>query len=198
VPIPVYLEVGKKRVFAAAVEWPGWCRSASSPDGALAALDIARSRYRRAVPSAPRAGEFEVIETVIGGTTTDFGAPGEPYSGDSTDLDANEMTRQLRVLRRCWNYFDAVVSAAPESLVKGPRGGGRDTSAIVAHVQESERTYGARLGAKIPPRTEWPVQRDAIVTALSSRTVSRWPAPYGIRRIAWHVLDHAFEIEDRS
>jgi hypothetical protein len=24
--IPVYLEVGKKRVFAGALDWPGWCR----------------------------------------------------------------------------------------------------------------------------------------------------------------------------
>ena len=25
-----------------------------------------------------------------------------------------------------------------------------------------------------------------------------WPARYAARRIAWHVLDHAWEIEDRS
>ena len=25
-----------------------------------------------------------------------------------------------------------------------------------------------------------------------------WPAPYALRRIAWHALDHAWEIEDRS
>ena len=27
---------------------------------------------------------------------------------------------------------------------------------------------------------------------------ARWPVRHGIRRSAWHVLDHAFEIEDRS
>jgi hypothetical protein len=26
----------------------------------------------------------------------------------------------------------------------------------------------------------------------------RWPARYAARRIAWHALDHAWEIEDRS
>jgi hypothetical protein len=26
----------------------------------------------------------------------------------------------------------------------------------------------------------------------------RWPPRYAARRIAWHVLDHAWEIEDRS
>ena len=25
-----------------------------------------------------------------------------------------------------------------------------------------------------------------------------WPTRYAARRIAWHVLDHAWEIEDRS
>jgi hypothetical protein len=25
----------------------------------------------------------------------------------------------------------------------------------------------------------------------------RWPARYFVRRAAWHVLDHAWEIEDR-
>ena len=24
-----------------------------------------------------------------------------------------------------------------------------------------------------------------------------WPARYFVRRVAWHVLDHAWEIEDR-
>ena len=26
----------------------------------------------------------------------------------------------------------------------------------------------------------------------------RWPARYAAHRIAWHALDHAWEIEDRS
>lgn len=30
----VYLEIGKKRTFASALDWPGWCRSA--PDEAAA------------------------------------------------------------------------------------------------------------------------------------------------------------------
>ena len=35
---PVYLELGRKRVFACALDWPGWCRSGSSPEAALDAL----------------------------------------------------------------------------------------------------------------------------------------------------------------
>ncbi|HET6213465.1 MAG TPA: hypothetical protein VFE14_11405, partial [Micromonosporaceae bacterium] len=46
--------------------------------------------------------------------------------------------------------------------------------------------------------------REAIVAALSRPSdggpvVERgWPARYAARRIAWHVLDHAWEIEDKS
>jgi len=32
---------------------------------------------------------------------------------------------------------------------------------------------------------------------LGPRGGKRWPAPYAIRRSAWHALDHAWEIEDR-
>jgi hypothetical protein len=26
----------------------------------------------------------------------------------------------------------------------------------------------------------------------------RWPLRYAVRRSAWHVLDHAWEVEDKS
>ena len=34
----VYLESGKKRVFACAFDWPGWCRSGRSEEAALETL----------------------------------------------------------------------------------------------------------------------------------------------------------------
>jgi hypothetical protein len=34
----IYLEVGSKRVFAVAMERPGWCRSGRDEDAALKAL----------------------------------------------------------------------------------------------------------------------------------------------------------------
>jgi hypothetical protein len=27
---------------------------------------------------------------------------------------------------------------------------------------------------------------------------AKWPISYALRRIAWHIVDHAWEIEDRS
>ena len=37
-----------------------------------------------------------------------------------------------------------------------------------------------------------------MVARPSGAPGARWPVRHGIRRSAWHVLDHAFEIEDRS
>ena len=34
----VFVEAGSKRVFAGAIEWPGWCRGAKTEDEALEAL----------------------------------------------------------------------------------------------------------------------------------------------------------------
>jgi hypothetical protein len=41
----VYLEVGKRKVFACAVAWPGWCRAGRGEEAALAALAGAAPRY---------------------------------------------------------------------------------------------------------------------------------------------------------
>ena len=41
---PVYLEVGKKRVFASALNWPGWTRSAKTGEDALDLLNEYGSR----------------------------------------------------------------------------------------------------------------------------------------------------------
>jgi hypothetical protein len=35
------------------------------------------------------------------------------------------------------------------------------------------------------------------IPAVGPRGGKRWTARYFVRRAAWHVLDHAWEIEDR-
>src|SRR5215210_7377184 len=129
--IPIYLEVGKKRVFAAAVDWPGWSRSGRSEDEAIEALVAYGARYRKALgkhaadltPPADR-DAFEVIERVPGNATTEFGAPGVPPKLDEADLDEKEAGRQAALLEAAWKAFDrAAASAAGVELRKGPRGG---------------------------------------------------------------------------
>lgn len=195
----VYLEQGRSTTFAVSLEWPGWCRRARSAELALAALDEYRPRYGKILTRLFDPGELSVVGTVQGNATTDFGAPDARGPWDALALDPDELDRQLSILQDCWNYFDEVVEHAPSHLRPGPRGGGRDRDEIVEHTREAERAYCARAGFRVLPRTPWDEQRDVVVTTLRADTAdAKWPSSYALRRIAWHVIDHAWEIEDRS
>src|SRR5216684_819641 len=146
-PIPVYLEIGEKRVFASALEWPGWTRAGKDEKAALAALAAYAPRYAT-VPRAARiefpAGadqSFKVVERVTGNATTDFGAPGIAASSDIKPLAAAEADRICSLLTASWKVFDAAVAKAPAELRKGPRGGGRDRDKIADHVIDAESAY---------------------------------------------------------
>src|SRR5437870_4946870 len=159
-PIPVYLEIGKKRTFAGAIEWPGWCRSGRDEGSALQALADYGPRYARVLRPA-RLGfhapadvaAFVVVERLAGNTTTDFGAPDAAPPRDTRLVDDAELRRFQTLLRAYWRAFDAAVRAASgKALRKGPRGGGRDLEAIVQHVRGAEVGYLARLAWKLEKR----------------------------------------------
>lgn len=194
----VYFEEGKSSVFAAAIDWPGWCRRAKSTDLALEGLLDYQDRYA-AVLSAPfKPGKLEVVGSVRGNATTDFGAPALVSPWDSEPITKRDLERQVTVLNDCWAYFDSAVKSSPAKLTKGPRGGGRDRDGIVDHVREAERHYCSKLGTRVPPRTPWADQRITVsATLLAGSPDGGWPPRYSLRRIAWHVLDHAWEIEDK-
>ncbi|MGI8683063.1 MAG: hypothetical protein ACR2JO_13245 [Mycobacteriales bacterium] len=91
------------------------------------------------------------------------------------------------------------MASAPAELRKGPRGGGREWDAIADHVREAERSHGRTVGVRPSPGTAWPERRAAVSAALRNGVPDgSWPARYAVRRFAWHVLDHAWEIEDKS
>jgi len=195
----VYLERGKNSVFAVSLEWPGWCRRARTDELAVEMLESYRDRYARIVTAPFRPGPIEVIGSVNGNATTDFGAPDARGPWDQAPLTPRELHRQIAVLQDCWNYFDAAVDVAPAKLRRGPRGGGRDRDEVVDHVREAERAYCSAVGFRVAPRTPWDEQRDVVVTTLrASVPGAKWPTAYAIRRCAWHVVDHAWEIEDKS
>jgi hypothetical protein len=220
-PIPVYLEIGAKRVFAGAVDWPGWSRSGRDEDAALEALLAYGPRYRSAVRPAARGlivpetrSALKVRERLEGNATTDFGAPGIPPAADARRLDRAELDRQVALLEGSWRAFDRAARAAEGAeLAKGPRGGGRELDAIVRHVIQSEAGYLHMLGVSyagedaLGPSDAGPV-RQAVLGALVAaprsgvpegpRGGKRWTVRYFIRRAAWHALDHAWEIEDRG
>ncbi len=200
-PTRVYLEVGKRWTFACALDWPGWARRAKDVQAALDAMMSYAPRY--AVVAGPDLSpgqlKLEVIGQVEGNATTDFGAPSAIGAWDEEVSEPAELERLAELLSKTWLAFDETVAAAPALLRKGPRGGGRDRDAIADHVREAERTYGSKIGVRIAPGTPWPDQRLACLDALrAGAPQAPWPASYAIRRLGWHVMDHVWEIEDRS
>ena len=215
-PIPVTIERSPKKTFATAADWPGWSRSGKTEELALEALaayapryaPIAEAEHRRFAATIDVA-DLEVVERVDGSAGTEFGVPSRPTDHDARPLDADDASRLAGLVAAAWERFDAVAASAPEELRKGPRGGGRDTSRVVSHVMDADRGYADAIGIKIRPFAPEDAAairslRDQVLDALRAARSGgplagkRWPARYAAHRIAWHALDHAWEIEDRS
>jgi len=219
-PITVYLQLGRSLVFACAVEWPGWCRRAKTDEEALDALADYASRY---APVVARAGltfpasagqSFDVVERLPAPPAptfsgVDFGTIDEPCSLDNRALTAGEANRLASIVEASWATLDGVIASAPAELRKGPRGGGRDRDKIADHVLGAEAAYARKLGVRHKQPASGDRQaiealRADIAAAIRASRAAEppgatgWPPRYAARRIAWHVLDHAWEIEDRS
>ena len=209
----VTVERGAKRVFAGANAWPGWCRGGRTEEEALEALLTYGPRYAKAVGRrrlgfvAPTdVDRFRVVERLRGNATTDFGAPGVAPRSDGRPVDEEEVRRLAAIMKACWSALDRAAAAADGlALRTGPRGGGRQLAAIVEHVADAEVAYLWKLGGRTPMGDA----RATIVAVFASRARGEppertprsgvlWTPRYLLRRAAWHVLDHAWEIEDRS
>jgi len=220
--VKVYLEIGEQRTFAGAVDWPGWIRASRDEGSALRVLCEYGPRYARALRGtrlgfrAPTdASALSVTQRLKGDATTDFGVPDVSPSADARPIDDDELRRFLALLKACWRTFDLMArSAQGKELRLGPRGGGRNLEAIVQHVLGAEQAYLGRLGWKLEgsvrgdPAEPILRTRQAVLKALAwashakspargPRGGLRWKPRYFVRRVAWHVLDHAWEIEDR-
>jgi hypothetical protein len=223
VKVPVYVEKGDKKLFASAVAWPGWSRSGKTEEDALAALLAAGPRYAKIARRADRVfeppgdvGDFEIVERLKGGGGTDFGVPGLPAGSDDRPIKPAELKRLRAILEGSWAAFDRAAKAADGvELRKGPRGGGRDLDKIVGHAFEADGAYVVQSGGRYrptsgaPPAREWLRLRKRLLEVLEARARNRpvenpanvrnpWLPRYLVRRTAWHVLDHAWEIEDRA
>jgi hypothetical protein len=211
-PIAVSVEATAKKAFATAVDWPGWSRSGKTEELALAALQDYAPRYavvaeEAGVPFDP--GDYEIVERTEGAGGTDFGVPSSITDLDRRPVDVAEAERQTRLVKAAWDVFARVAAGAPAELRKGPRGGGRDRDKMVGHVAESDTYYAREVGitGKRPDPTDSQaieatrgemldiLRRPSDGSTLAGRT---WTARYAARRIAWHALDHAWEMEDRS
>jgi hypothetical protein len=208
----VYLEIGQKRVFACSLDYPGWCRTAKTDHEALAALDEYAERYAIIAERAGvafRPGALTVVEKVKGSATTDFGVPEKAAAADERALDKAGAARLVKLVRAAWDELDAVAANTPEQLIKGPRGGGRDRTKMLDHVVGSEAGYARKLGLKYKVDTYGDTAgvaavRDGIAQALGNARQGKpmaergWLPRYAARRIAWHVLDHLWEMQDKT
>ncbi len=219
----IYLELGSKKVVASAVDWPGWCRIGSSEDAAVQLLLDYAPRYGRILAptsiqfNPPSSVEgFTIVERLPGSAATDFGVPEAIPAADTAPLDADELNRLETILEACWQAFEAgAEQARGKELRKGPRGGGRDLQKIQDHVQMSAAGgYLSKLGARLKLDENMDIAvrmletRQAILAALQKALTGElpsqgprggkiWPPRYMIRRTAWHITDHLWEIEDR-
>jgi hypothetical protein len=194
----VFVEVGGKRAFASAADWPGWCRSGKDEAAALANLAAYAPRYAKVAKLAridfPQSlSTFEVVERLKGNATTDFGAPGIPAKDEKEKQTAKETERMVALVESCWKYLDNVRASAPAELRKGPRGGGRDREKMYQHVLDAELEYAKAIGLRL----KQPDRKALLESLRNPNREERWPVVYAARRIAWHALDHAWEMEDR-
>jgi hypothetical protein len=221
-PIDVVIETGRNRTFASVLNWPGWSRSGKDEESALLALLDYSPRYTRVLqhmdigfqpPSGPSA--FHITERLQGDAGTDFEAPEIPAEAEKEPLEGTELERSKALLLAYWQAFDkAAEQATGKELRRGPRGGGRDLEKIMEHVIGADQAYLRRLAWKVEGINEKDLEaklqhtRQAILKALESavknglpeqgpRGGKIWPPRYFVRRVAWHVLDRTWEIEDR-
>jgi hypothetical protein len=219
--IAVFAEPGHKWQFVSALDWPGWARRGKTEDLALATLESYLPRY---APFVARAGLAPVAGTLViternpePTVNADFGTLHEVAPSEHLPLTAEAGARFAALLEAEWAGFDEVAGAAPERLRKGPRGGGRDTAQIVTHVRDAEAMYVRKMGLPrdnplwratgggpgSAPADLTPALRAWIASALRTPASvvtppKGWPLRFAARRIGWHVLDHLWEIEDKS
>jgi hypothetical protein len=216
-PVRVMIEQGrKKRVVACAFDWPGWDRSARIGTDVLPVLAAYRPRYAAVARLAgygaefAATGEFEVVEHVDGiGMTDYYGVSGRPATSEHEPMADTACDRKIALLRAAWSVFDDLAARVSPTLRKGPRGGGRERDEIIAHVNRAEISeFAPKVGVKVAldtweDREALGAYRDAFVEAIRDHhsraaPARSWPLQFLIRRCAWHMLDHAWELEDRD
>lgn len=173
-----------------------------------------RAKVAFRAPATTR--DVTVVERLEGGGGTEFGVPGSAAAAEDGPISPAELRRLIAFLRAAWATFDASArKAAGVQLRLGPRGGGRQVPKIIEHVRDADLAYLAQLGTRAPAVSDATAERAitllhrAFVVTLTALTrgepladpnkVRRpWSPRYAVRRSAWHALDHAWEIEDRS
>jgi hypothetical protein len=219
----VALEIGPKRkVFAQAIEWIGWCCTGKNEMSALNQLLSAGQRYaqvaaRAGIPFvAPTSFDaFEIVERTPGTATTDFGALSVLFAADVEPLTEADIGRLVSLLTACWSTFDNALQNIPADLYDVKPERGRSPSAIRLHLLEADQMHLSAFGPAFrQPDPAHVAQEEAEVreqiiaqlrmappnesTPPRRRYGFSWTPRFAVRRSAWHALDHAWELEDRA
>ena len=215
--VRVMVERGrKKRTVASAFDWPGWDRSGKVEEDALRVLAAYRPRYAKVAALAGladefgAAGELTVVERLAGiGMTDYYGVSGRWAEPEQEQMSDAACERKIALLEASWATFDAVASRVSPELRKGPRGGGRERDEIVRHANGAEiHEFAPKVGVRVPLETRQDLDklrayRAAFIAGIREfnargPSAGRWTVQFLIRRCAWHMLDHAWEMEDRD
>ncbi|MGH2445433.1 MAG: hypothetical protein ACRDGD_05270 [Candidatus Limnocylindria bacterium] len=207
-----------KKTAAFAIDWPGWSRGAKTPAGALETFEAYRDRYRPIARLAAlesefdAAGDVEIVEDHVGVGSTDFwGISFAPSSFEQGPMPEDELERKLALLQAVWRHFDEVAARVSPEMRKGPRGGGRNRDEIIRHALGWERAdlvrkVGVVVDPVVPPKPEGlRSHREEYVAALRTYNAEgrmargrNWTIALLLRHTAFHVLDHAWEMEDKD
>ena len=157
-----------------------------------------------------RARDVEVVERVPGSSSTDFwGIAHVPSQIEREVLSADDLERRLDLLRAGWATFDEVAARVSPELRPGARSAGRTRDQIIRHVYINEPEQMSR---KVEVRTPREVvmtpeglaaHRQAYLDAIRAynaegKPARSWPIQFLVRRTAHHLMDHAWEMEDRD
>jgi hypothetical protein len=230
--IRVMLEIGPrgKKVVAVAPDWPGLERGAKTGEAAVERLLSYVPRYAPVAKLAGMEAEYatgtisttgsavDIVEHYQGTGSTDFWGISFGFSTiDQQAVSAEELERELTLMRACWTFFDDVRCRVSAEMQRGPRGGGRDRDRIVRHVLLNERDWAPRDTQDTQDtRDRSQEDQDAILTEeglkahreaycsairelhSQNKLARKWPLRYLIRHTAFHTLDHAWEMEDKD
>ena len=210
------IEAAEKKAFATAIDWPGWSRSGKTEELAIEALLAYADRYAAVAGLPARRSPTGAVSTSRsssasgGGGGTEFGVP-----STVTKHDARKVTAAEADAWRAWSRRRG--GRSTESAAGGtggaPEGAARrrpehlEGDRARRRIGRCLRTGDGREDPGAGPvgqeGGQGDAQRDARRSCGRLRDGSpiagrRWPPRYAAHRIAWHALDHAWEIEDRS
>jgi len=216
--LDILIELGPKRkkVAAFAPAWPGLERGAKTEEAAIDRLLAYRDRYAPIATAAGYGGEFSratdgigAVDRFEGTGSTDFWAISFAFSDfDRQPMTTDDLEHDLALLQAAWSFFDAVGERVSADLRLGPRGGGRNRDNVIRHALWVEQEWRPRNGTpKVEHVMVEPAERDAgrrefLATIRAyhaeGKMAGKWPLRYLIRHSAFHMLDHAWEMEDRD